>query len=155
MKINDIEKLEFDVLWQIKDIEIPCLGEHKTEVFFDYDQIVDGKHYASIPPTKRQLETLLYISKLPKSFIKKARDKIIKNCELNLSVTDYGYDLHIDMKQIEKYYRLNQISIPLQKRTDIKNFILLGDCAWESEHGLGILCRNDKIIDVGAQCEYL
>jgi len=155
MKINDIEKLEYDDWWQLKDIEIPCLGEHMVSIGFDAEWIGEGNQCVEVPPSKRQLETLLYISKLPKAFIRKARDKIIRNCEQVMEETDYGYDLQINTKKIEKYFKLNQVIIPLQKRTDAKNFILLGGCAWEGEHGLGLLCRNDKIIKVGAQSDFL
>ncbi len=98
MIIEDIERLEFDSLWQIENIDIPCLAPNLADVTFGSDEVWFNNNWARTPPTKKQLETMGYVVKRPKTFLRKYKEKIIDNCDKTLEATDYGFDLLINTK---------------------------------------------------------
>jgi len=153
MNIYDIERLKFDGGWCIENVDIPCVGSTPVNVIFDSGEFWNEKQttWASLPPVKNQFEILRHVCSLKKDFLKKNRNLIQQECSQVMDATNYGEPIEIDMKKIENYYEIRYIYIPRVSRSGILNFVIMADCIWEDEHGLGIQCRGDKVIKVGPQ----
>ena len=156
MNIHDIERLKFDGTWCIDDVTVKCARPEPIRVIFSTDEFWNEKHttWAALPPVKNQLEILRHVCSLRKDFLKRNRKLIQRECSTVMEDTDYGEPLDIDIQKIEKYYSVDHIYIPRVSRSGILNFVIMADCVWEDEHGLGIQCRGDKVIKVGKQHDF-
>jgi len=148
LRLKEIERISFDVIWKIDKVELACAGDKEVSVFFGADEMIEGSEWAPLPPVRKQIETLMYVSNLPKGFIK-CQSQIIREYFRELvDSKKYQSRIKIDLFRIEAHCQVRELVIPYGKSARKHNFILSCVCDWDETRGMNILCRNDKIIKV-------
>lgn len=149
MYLKEIKKLNFDVVWKIENIELPILNHQGINIFFGGDELNDGDVHLPLPPTRKQIETMLYITRLPTDFIRR-QSKIIRQYCADLvehkKIVSHIGTAKIDLFNIEKHCHLKEIIIPFLKNSRSNNFILNCYVDWQENQGLNLVCRDNKII---------
>jgi len=148
LALRDIKRLCFDVMWKIDEVEIPCAGARIIKVFFGADEVKRESEWAPLPPTRKQIETLMYVASLPNNFIKNQSQSIREYFRSLLESKKYIGDSVINLFKIEEYCHVREIIIPYVKSARKHNFIISCSCDWEQSSVLNLLCRDDKILKV-------
>jgi hypothetical protein len=88
------------------------------------------------------------------------------------AITAYGSDLRLQFeRKVHEYYTANTLDdnptlaspshiwkllepatlVVLPSKDDSVVFLLIMECQWDSEHGLGVRFKNGSIVDIGGQ----
>ena len=148
VQLKDIKRLCFDEMWKIDAVDIPCAGHYDINVFFGADEVIKGSEWAPLPPTRKQIETLMFISNLPHDFIKRESQLIREHFRELVDTNTRIISKDINLFKIQDHCRVKEVIIPYVKAARKHNYILCCVCDWDLNNGINLHCRDDKIIKV-------
>ena len=148
LNIRDIKKLDFDDAWQICEVGLACAANAKVNVYFGADEIVKNNTWMPLPPTRLQIETLLFIGDLPRNFVKSQSQLIRQYCQERLESAEFKLEGKIDLFRIEQYCQVREVIVPYIKSARKHNYILSCQCDWQPGTVMNLHCRDRKILKV-------
>jgi len=123
------------------DKYVPALGK---------SLIVRIMHDDDEPPTKRQMDALRSIDRLPDELpadIAAHAVPYFHKVDDVVCLADEG--VHIDVSQIDRHYQITSVLIPPLGEADDLFLLLSADCDWEPEHGMRLVLENGRVIGCG------
>ena len=142
----ELSSLEFDGHLFAAKVSLPFLPLVRTiEIHGELENgakpsTKQASYYNSLSqedfPTQDQLDDSAYTSFLKAAGI--------------VDVREFGLN-NVSRSNIRSHYRIENVVIPPIRKSLDRFLVILGECAWDPEHGIQFVVKNSRIISVSDQ----